>query len=154
MLPIGRIGPRPPIGVDRATGLTKDEQVTMMTLWAISRSPLMLGGDVTSFEPWTLSLVTNPDVVAVNQRSWGNRVLCDDPDAPVWIAHGPGERCYLALFNLTNHTRTVQAPVPPPHGGSRRARDLWSGIDTSIVEGTLRQSLTPHGAALFEILEP
>jgi hypothetical protein len=154
MLPIGRIGPRPPVGVDRPTGLAKDEQVTMMTLWVISRSPLMIGGDITSFDRWTLSLVTNPDVLAVNQRSWGNRILCDEADAPVWIAHGPGDRCFLALFNLTDHARTVKAPLQAPHDGSRQARDLWNGTVTSIVGGTLSQSLAPHRAALFEILKP
>ena len=154
MLPIGRIGPRPPVGVDRATGLTKDEQVTMMTLWAISRSPLMIGGDLTSFDPWTLSLVTNPDVLAVNQRSWGNRVSFDDPDAPVWMAHGPGNRSYVALFNLTDHPRMVEAPLPERKSAALRARDLWSGGPLATVEGTLRRSLAPHAAALFEILEP
>jgi hypothetical protein len=154
MLPIGRIGPRPPVGIDRPTGLSKDEQVTMMTLWAISRSPLMIGGDLTSFDPWTLSLVTNPDVLAVNQRSWGNRVSFDDPDAPVWMAHGPGNRSYVALFNLTDHPRMVEAPLPEKKSAALRARDLWSGGPLATVEGTLRRSLAPHAAALFEILEP
>ena len=73
MLPLGRIAIRGERGEDRRSLLTKDEQVTLMSLWAIFRSPLMMGGDLPSNDAFTLGLLTNPEVLAVNQRSTGNR---------------------------------------------------------------------------------
>ena len=65
-----------PLGVlacgSRSTRLSPDEQITLMTLWCIARSPLMHGGDMTKMDDFTLSLLTNDEVLAVNQRSSGN----------------------------------------------------------------------------------
>ncbi len=69
MLPLGRIGIRAELLSDRPTRFTKDEQITMMTLWSIFRSPLMFGGDLPSNDAWTLCLLTNAKVIAVNQSS-------------------------------------------------------------------------------------
>ena len=75
MLPFGRIGIRADLGTDQKTNFTKDEQLTVMTLWSIFRSPLMLGGDLPSNDAWDLSVLTNKEVLAVNQESSHNREL-------------------------------------------------------------------------------
>lgn len=75
MLPLGRIAIRGERGNDRMSLLTRDEQVTLMTLWAIFRSPLMMGGDLPSNDEFTLKLLTNREVLAVNQQSTKNREL-------------------------------------------------------------------------------
>src|SRR5581483_8881531 len=69
MLPIGYLGPRPGQGKARATNFTRDEQRTLMTLWSIFRSPLIMGGNLTKLDKWTTSLLTNSDVIAVHQHS-------------------------------------------------------------------------------------
>lgn len=104
MLPLGRVE------FGRPTRFTRDEQFTLMSLWAIARSPLMHGGDMTQTDDFTLSLLTNDEVLAVNQRSSGNRQLFRTPDGLVaWVANAPetGDR-YLALFN----TREAHADLP------------------------------------------
>jgi len=75
MLPLGRIGIRAERGNDRMSELTSDEQITLMTLWCIFRSPLMFGGDLPGNDEFTLSLLTNEEVLTANQQSTGNREL-------------------------------------------------------------------------------
>ncbi len=95
MLPLGNIE------LGRQTRFTRDEQFTLMSLWSIARSPLIHGGDMTKTDDFTLSLLTNDEVIAVNQRSENNRQLFRTPDGLVaWIADVPGSSDkYVALFN-------------------------------------------------------
>lgn len=92
-----------PFGVvefGRPTRFTRDEQLLCMTLWCIARSPLIFGGDVTRLDPFTLELLTNPEVLAVNQASTNNRQVSRDGDLIVWAADVPDSRDrYVALFN-------------------------------------------------------
>jgi alpha-galactosidase len=84
----------------RTTRFTRDEQYTVMTLWSIARSPLMHGGDMTKMDDFTLSLLTNDEVLAVNQRSENNRPLFDRDNLIGWTADVPGSADkYVALFN-------------------------------------------------------
>jgi alpha-galactosidase len=93
-----------PLGVlemgRRTTRFTPDEQRTLMTLWSIARSPLIHGGDMTKTDAATLALLTNPEVLAVDQASADNRPLFDRDGLVAWTASvsGSNDR-YLALFN-------------------------------------------------------
>ena len=93
-----------PLGVldlgRRKTHFTPEEQYTLMTLWSIVRSPLMHGGDMTKMDDFTLSLLTNDEVLAVNQNSSGNRELYHRDGLVAWVADVPNSKDkYLALFN-------------------------------------------------------
>lgn len=93
-----------PLGVldlgRRSTHFTPAEQRTLMTLWSIARSPLIHGGDMTKTDPETLALLTNDEVIAVNQRSEDNRPLFDRGGLIAWTANVPASPDrYLALFN-------------------------------------------------------
>jgi hypothetical protein len=110
MLPLGVLG-------RRQTRFTRDEQRTMMSLWAIARSPLMHGGDMTKTDDFTLSLLTNDEVIAVNQRSTNNRPLSNRDQLIAWAADVPGSGDkYLALFNARDRVR-----LTPPHAPYRSA---------------------------------
>jgi alpha-galactosidase len=100
MLPLGRLGIRGHVGSDRMSNLTHNEQRTLMSLWSISRSPLMFGGDLPSNDAFTLSLLTNPEVIEVTQHSSNNRQLFRTNDHVAWVADAPNGGKYLALFNL------------------------------------------------------
>jgi hypothetical protein len=95
-----------PFGIvefDRATRFTQEEQVTCMSLWCIARSPLILGADMTRMDDFTVKLLTNPEVLAVNQASANNRQVSNEGDLIVWAADVPGSRDkYVALFNAQN----------------------------------------------------
>ncbi|MCA9300104.1 MAG: glycoside hydrolase family 27 protein, partial [Phycisphaerales bacterium] len=102
MLPLGRIGIRAHNGGDRMSNLTPNEQQTLMSLWHISRSPLMFGGDLPSNDGFTLSLLNNPELIAVNQHSSNNRQLFRTSDLVAWAADAPNGGTYVAVFNLND----------------------------------------------------
>ncbi len=94
MLPLG--GVRQPGGW---TAFTKDEQYTVMTLWSICNSPLMFGGHLPKNDEFTLALITNPEVIAVNQHAANGRQLYRNADAIAWVADAPASKDkYVALF--------------------------------------------------------
>ena len=90
MLPLGHIGIRAERGDDRASLLTHDEQYTLMSMWSIFRSPLMFGGDLPSSDAFTVGILTNPDVLEVDQHSANGREVYRDGGTIAWIAdvHG------------------------------------------------------------------
>ena len=151
MLPLGSLRPAPPVGSPRETRLTHAEQRTMLTLWAVFRSPLTMGGDLPRTDAWTESLLTNRDVIALDQHSTGNRVALERPESVVWRAGTPdGRSTYLAVFNRTGQPLAFAADWTelglrsPPE----TVRDLWEG-KTSPGAPALRLTLEPHGCALL-----
>jgi hypothetical protein len=94
------------------THFTQDEQRTLMSLWCIGRSPLILGANLPKNDAFTLSLLNNDDVIAVNQASTNNHQVFNLNNHAAWVADVPGSKDkYLALFNLS--------PAPPPGRGGR-----------------------------------
>jgi hypothetical protein len=92
-----------PFGIiefDRKTHFTRDEQFTLMSLWSIARSPLIFGGDMTRIDGFTLEMLSNPEVIQVNQNSCNNRQISRNNNLIVWAADIPGSKDkYVALFN-------------------------------------------------------
>ncbi|MDW8381411.1 MAG: NPCBM/NEW2 domain-containing protein [Verrucomicrobiota bacterium] len=130
-----------PLGVlefgRRTTRFTQDEQITLMTLWCVARSPLMFGGDLTRLDAWTLSLLTNREVLRIHQRSMGNRQLFRNGDLIAWTARDPDSKDhYVALFH---------APAPRQ---VRAAEALWQS--PVVHRGTPGQGVSVdvplHGA--------
>lgn len=100
MLPLGMLN------FGKPTRFTPDEQRLLMTLWSIARSPLMHGGDMTKMDPATLALLTNDEVLAVNQRSANNRPLFERDQLIAWVADVPDSADkYLAVFNAQDRVR-------------------------------------------------
>jgi alpha-galactosidase len=100
MLPLGRIGIRAERGEPRNSLYTRDEQFTLMTLFSIFRSPLMFGGNLPDNDEFTLSLITNKDVLYVNRYSANNRQIFRENDLIAWTADDPknGDK-FVALFD-------------------------------------------------------
>ena len=92
-----------PIGIvefQRPTNFTKNEQYTLMSMWAIGRSPLIFGGDMTKLDDFTKEMLTNPEMLKVNQQSINNRQVSRDKNLIVWTADVPNSKDkYVALFN-------------------------------------------------------
>jgi alpha-galactosidase len=156
MLPIGYLGPAPGWGKARESRLTHDEQRTLMTLWSIYRSPLMIGANLTKSDAWTTSLLTNAEVIAVDQASSDNRAVVSTDAAVVWTARaGSGVDRYVAVFNLRDAEQKVQyewTDIGLPAGAKRGVRDLWEHKDLGAAEA-LRVTLGAHGCALFRVAE-
>jgi hypothetical protein len=154
MLPLGTLHLRKWRASDcdpHPTKLTRDEQRLLMTLWCISRSPLMFAGDLLSCNDWTMSLLTNAEVLAVNQRSTNNREIFRDHEVFAWMADDPNaDARYLALFNLGDVERTGALPFAEIGLPRSRSRELWSGQDNEAGD-VLRTTLAPHAAALYRL---
>ena len=96
MIPFGNV--RAWQTADNWTHFTHDEQYTLMTLWCIGRSPLILGGNLPKNDDFTLSLLTNDDVLAVNQHSTGNRQLFNTNNMVAWTANAPESKRQQVLL--------------------------------------------------------
>lgn len=142
MLPLGWIGKG--FGRERQTNFARPEQRTMLTLWCIFRSPLMLGAELTKLDEWTLALLTNRDVLSLLADSQNAREYARAPERIVWRAEQRGGGAlYWAIFNLLDEPQPVAAGDYLRRGS---ARELWAGVPVSQTD-ILR--LPPHGAVLL-----
>lgn len=149
MLPLGRIGMGWRRG--RQTNFTRDEQVTMMTLWCLFRSPLMMGGEMRENDEWTRSLLTNGEVLHLIRHSHGARQVMRDENQAVWTSRDEDGSVYVALFNLSDKQREVSCDANPCGDGDTRIRDLWQHREVEMPAGRIAAALNPHAAALYRI---
>jgi len=153
MLPLGKLRVTDKEHKGTPTKFTPDEQRTVMTLWSIFRSPLIFGGDLPSNDEFTLSLITNPEVIAVNQHSSGNHESYRHGDFIAWVADVPQSTDkYLAVFNVGEQPETLTASWEGVGiaGQQFRVRDLWERKDLGSV-GKVEVSLKPHAAAVYRV---
>lgn len=153
MLPLGQLKPQAGWGSPRATRLRRDEQRTLITLWSIFRSPLIMGGNLTMLDDWTASLLTNPEVIAVDQHSSDNRAVINTSTTAVWIARPEtGKGSYVALFNLQDTPQTLSyswKDLGLP-AAKYDIRDLWQRKNLASVS-KLSANLGPHASALLRV---
>ena len=135
----------------RDSGFTKEEQKTMMTLWAVFRSPLFLGGELRLTDNYTLSLVTNPEVINVNQNSEKPLFVYNKGGIAVWQTKI--ENCTaVAVFNLSDEEKHYKLSFSDLGIENVRAvRDLWARKDIPKCENDVAVSLKPHSSEFFEI---
>ena len=147
MLPLGAL--RQCEDPDSRSAFTPAEQRTMMTLWCMMRSPLMIGGEMTKNDAFTLSLLTCAPVLSILRESFCAHPLWTREQDSVWIApRKDGSGLYAALFNLSDDPRTVDATPALSSRSFRTAEDLWSGSPVSL-SGGLKAALPAHDAAVF-----
>ena len=154
MLPLGSIGVRFLNIKPRQTVFTRDEQTLLMSLWCIARSPLMFGGNLPQNDAFTLSLLNNDEVLAVNQRSSGNRQLSSKDGVVVWVADVRDSTAkYVAVFNLNDAAKADVTVAFTELGltGPCAVRDLWQRTDLGIVKDRFSTPLPAHGAVLVRI---
>jgi alpha-galactosidase len=174
MLPLGKIGLRAERGEARWSGFTRDEQYTLMTLFSIFRSPLMFGGDLPGNDEFTLKIISNKDVLDVNQHSANGKQLFRENDLIAWTADDPESRDkFLALFNASdslpvidnNATRNSGQIATEAAGrasitvkfnqigltGTHTIKDLWTGEKLGEFTGEFTRIINRHGAGLYRI---
>lgn len=156
MLPLGYLGKG--FGHERQTNFTRDEQRTMMTLWCLFGSPLMLGAELTKLDEWTLSLLTNRGILGMLTPDCAPRQVCLDDEKAVWRAYNAktGER-YVALFNLSDE----EAKPAVSLGELRKENfhieigeiltELWTDEKSALAEDGICVTLPAHGTAVYRI---
>lgn len=153
MLPLGKLRVTSVEGGGTPTKFTPDEQQTVMTLWSIFRSPLIFGGDLPSNDAATTALITNEEVLDVDQHSRGGHQVLDMGNIRAWVAEGAhaGER-YVAVFNLADDAQDVDLAWKELGISSSvtDVRDLWSHQSVTVKD-TLRLTLRPHASVLYKV---
>ena len=142
----------------RRTRFTPDEQTTLLTLWSIARSPLIMGGDLRQLDDATHALLTNDEVLAVNQASRNNREIVRNSEMAAWA--GEDERSgetVVALFNLRDPKPDApDAPVSIALSqlgltGTVQVRDLWQQRAFATVQDQFAPRIPCHGAGLYRL---
>ena len=154
MLPLGHIGIRAERGDPRMSLLTHEEQTTLMTLWSVARSPMMFGGNLPDNDEFTLSLLNNDEVLAVDQKASSSKQLFARGAQVAWMAVLPGSPArYLAVFNTGDGTEEQVAVkwADLGLGPTCKIRDLWSKSDVGTFEGGRTFSLQPHASGFYRI---
>ena len=148
MIPLGRISIRGERGEDRMTRLTKDEQYSLMTLFTIFKSPLMFGGDLPSNDEFTLSLLTNEEVLKMHRESVNVRQIFQEDGKVAITSENPvtGD-VYLALFNLSDDEKPLAVSVNLSElgiSGNYEVMTMWTGEVTENNSEMFSRELAAH----------
>jgi len=153
MIPVGRIGIRSVDG-DRQTRFTHDEQITLMSLWALAPSPLMVGANLPDNDDWTLALLTNDEVLAVNQDPLGRagRRVAKVDATEVWVKDLKDGSLSVGLFNRGHDAAPVTVTwADAGRSGKQTVRNLWSHQDLGGVDTQYTVTVPAHGAVLLRV---
>lgn len=161
MLPLGKVGKG--FGSERETNFTKEEQKTMMTLWCMFRSPLMIGAELTLMDEWTLSLLTNKDILAMMKETCkGTQVLRTD-DYAVWKNKDEvSGRICVALFNLSDEEKVLSVGLAELEEDELSGKDgaaeeekelyeLWEKQESSTKSGRVEAAVPAHGVKVYRV---
>lgn len=149
MLPLGHIGIRSVDGPggDRQTRFTPAEQRTMMTLWCLMQSPLIMGGELPDLDDWTTSVLTNPDLLAMDDQITAKAETYRDDHVIVWQATSPAHR-YVAAFNVADEPVTLTPDQRVQFGLSQQGTAIWQG---QPAMSAVPQPLQPHDVWLIRV---
>jgi len=153
MLPVGHLSiSNRSVGPDRFTHFTRDEQLTHISLWSLLPSPLMIGANLPDNDGWTTALLTNPEVLAVNQDSADNparRITGQSQTAEIWMKELADGTSAVGIFNRTDQPVKVNFPWRElGFHSTPKVRDLWLRTDLGR-QNNFTAELPPHGCVLL-----
>ena len=151
MLPVGPL--RQDYDKEDRTKFTGDEQITMMTLWSIFRSPLMIGGEMTGFDEFTMSLLTNEGIIKMHENArhshqvWRKEI--DGVEHILWTAVSAEGGQYVAVFNAGEKASEIAVPLCDLEIYQEiSGKELWSGEEVKAKD-VFTVKLESHGAKAF-----
>jgi hypothetical protein len=151
MLVVGRVGWGPSL---HDTRLSPDEQYTHISLWSLLSAPLLIGCDMSRLDDFTLGLLTNDEVLAIDQdalarpasRSW------DKDGIQVWIKPLSDGSKAVGIFNLNDKPQKLTLPLSgiglPP---TIKVRDCWRQQELGILHNSLPLTVPGHGVVLLKV---
>ena len=154
MLVVGKVGWGPTL---RDTGLTPNEQVTHITLWSLLASPLLIGCDLSQPDEFTLAVLTNPEVLEVNQDPLGRQAtrVAKAEHVEVWARPLADGTMAVGLFNRGRAPAPVTAAWSDLGlSGKQPVRNLWQRADEGVFEGSYTASVPRHGVVMLRIGTP
>ena len=143
----------PNVHIDRLMPppVTPDEQYAQMSLWSLLSAPLIIGGDLTTLDSFSLSMLTNDEVIAVDQDPLGRPAIkvSEQGKLSVWVKDLEDGSKAIGLFNLGEGEQEVGAKWADLElSGDQSMRDLWRQKDLGKFNGEFHALVAPHGAVL------
>ncbi|MDV6330160.1 glycoside hydrolase family 27 protein [Asticcacaulis sp. 201] len=137
-------------------GMTDTEYRSHFSLWAMLAAPLIAGNDLSNMSPETLAILTNHDVIAIDQDPLGQqgRRLVKDGDFEVWVRPLKGGDRAVVLFNRSGAAKTMAVDwetLQLPAGTKASVRDLWSKAVKKNVKGSYAAEVPSHGVVMVRI---
>ncbi len=144
-------------------GLTKDENITHFSMWAMLAAPLMAGNDLRDMDPEVLEILTNGEVIAVNQDSLGRQAIrfLDMGDHEIWVRHLQNDELAVCFMNRKDYpwiTNYDWSAINIYHMGAirfsqqeYRMRDLWKHGDIGTTADVLNTEIPPHGILMLRL---
>jgi alpha-galactosidase len=151
MLVVGRVGWGPAL---RPSRLTPNEQYTHISLWCLLAAPLLLGCDLQNLDEFTLGLLTNDEVLDVNQDPLGRQAarVAVAGDLEVWAKDMEDGSKAVGLFNRDAAARTVTVRWSDLGlSGPHRVRDLWRQQDLGTFDSKFEARVLAHGVVLIRV---
>jgi len=151
MLVIGKVGWGPNI---HDTRLTPNEQITHISLWSLQAAPLLIGADMTQFDKFTTDLMTNHEVLGVNQDALGKAAsrVYQRERLELWVKPLADGSVAAGLFNRGLQAADMTATwTELGVSGSRVVRDLWQQRDLGTFDRAFTTRVPAHGAVMFTV---
>lgn len=153
MLPLGNVGKG--FGQERDTGLTKEEQKTMMTLWSFFKSPLMIGAELTKLDGWTMSLLTNKEILGRLKDSCKGTQIFRDEKKAIWKSVDQEDKSIcVALFNLSDKEVRLSEALSEIEEGMADTGfiDLWDNSRGTTEDGRITAVVPAHGVKAVKLI--
>jgi alpha-galactosidase len=150
MLVVGYVG----WGHPRPTNLTPDEQYTHITLWCLLSAPLLIGCDMQKLDPFTINLLTNDEVLAVDQDPLGKEAISLTADGltRVYVKQLADGTEAVGFFNLSEKDTTINVSWSSLRvSGPQEVRDLWRQKNLGVFDDGFKILVAPHGAELISV---
>ncbi len=153
MLQIGKLSKRGPVGEERYSRFTEDELYTHISFWSIYKSPLMIGGNLPENRELEQTILTNEEVLAVNQQGLHPKQILKTDSCLIWISEAAaGAGYYVAMFNIGDHALPVAFDFAAAGlKGKMQIRDLWKKTTIGMFRNKFSQQINAHGSLLLKI---
>ncbi len=154
MLPVGKLGKG--FGEERDTYFTREEQKTMLTLWCMFRSPLMIGAELTKLDDWTKQLLTNQDILGLEGEHCKGEQVFRDKERVAWKSVNEATKeVTVALFNLKDEEREIFIAAEELSVDTDLSNavlyELWDKEEYRIQDDCIKATVPPHGVKVYRI---
>ena len=155
MLVVGQVGWGDNL---RPSALTPDEQYTHISLWCLLSAPLLIGCDINSMDDFTLNLLTNDEVIAVDQDVLGKQAqqVIKNDSYQVWMKELEDGSHAVGIFNTENDFQKVTVnwdSIALNKSKDKKVRDLWRQKELGVSNGSFTTTVAPHGVTLIKVTE-
>ncbi|RYZ93881.1 MAG: glycoside hydrolase family 27 protein, partial [Sphingobacteriaceae bacterium] len=152
MLIVGKLGWS---GTLRDSKLTSDEQYLHISMWCLLSSPLLIGCDISKLDDFTLNLLTNDEVLAVNQDVLGKQAkrVINDNGTQIWVKELADGSKAIGVFNMAETYKTISVKWSDLHlSPGKKVRDMWRQKELGTVNNSsFTRKIAPHGFVFIKV---